>query len=166
MNEPEPPNDQADQNLTFEAFLFACGELEDGKAALFLQRLADEQTAREALSQAVCVTGSLAGGSPASPDPAYRAAVRERLRQAVPVLPSRAAKRAWGVQPLLWVAAGAAAMYLLTTALPRQQVFPVVESVPFQQALPSQRPLLASAEKAPPAPATVWADLHTPERLA
>lgn len=166
MHDPEPRNDAADE-LALEAFLFAAGDLEDGRAASFLQRLADEQPAREALSQVVHAAGSLAGGVPVVPDPAYRAAVRDRLRPSPAVAASPAPRLRRG-HPFLWLAAGAAAMYLLMDSLawqPGPRPLPPV-SAPAQRSAPAPGPFLAAVEQDGPAAATLWADLHTPDRLA
>src|SRR5262249_9038831 len=103
MNEPEPRPDAAD-DLEMQAFLFACGELEDREAEAFARRLAEEQPTREALSRAVYLSGFLAGGTPRLPDPAYRVRVRERLTAA---RPAAMAGRAFRGHPMLWAGVGA-----------------------------------------------------------
>jgi hypothetical protein len=167
MHEPNPPTDPADDHLAMQAFLFACGELEESEAVAFFHRLADEQAAREALSQAVYVSGFLAGGTPVAPNPAYRAAVRGRLGPGHAPL-TAGGGRARFVHALLWAGVGAAAMYLLSTGmglrLPNRVWGP--DPVPAISTNPAHLP-----DEAPPSdesvpPAVVWAVLHTPEHLA
>jgi hypothetical protein len=168
MNEPEP-RDDAD-HLAMQAFLFACGELEDSEAEAYSRRLAEEQAAREALSRAVHLSGSLAGGTPRQPDPAYRARVRERLT--APARPAAAGVGpAFRGYPLLWAGAGAAAMYLVSALLslwaPPHAGGPNPAPVVSAEPPPAHRPasVVLPVEEGLP-PAEVWASLHTPDRLA
>jgi hypothetical protein len=95
----------AENSLADLALLAAGGELDGPEAEAFERRLAEDQTAREALVQAVVLTQAL-GGTPASPNPAYRAAVRRRLRR---VSLTR--------HPALWASLGAAAAIALMLLL-------------------------------------------------
>jgi hypothetical protein len=164
MHEPQPPTSGAANDLALDAFLFACGGMEDRTAAAFAERLAGDQSAREALSQVVYLAGSLAGGAPVRPDPAYRTAVRERLCHAEQATSTPGPKRGYPGHPLLWVALGAAAMVVLYAGLaswspPRHDVPVLVRETP-----PTARLVASDGER--PAAATVWAELHTPSRLA
>jgi hypothetical protein len=150
--------------LAWLALLYAGGELTEAEAALFEQRLAGDQQAREALAQAAPL--ALPPGQPLAPDPAYRERVHRRLR-----------RRPWGwlVQrrsypghPILWSSAGAAAAALLmalTFLMGRPAYTPVAAG---------QRPapVAAPGGEAPaeePAQADVanaWARLHTTDHVA
>jgi hypothetical protein len=165
----EPPLDPADDNLALQAFLFVSDELEDSQAEAFLRRLAEEQAAREALSQAVYAAGCLAGRTPAQPNPAYRAGVRQRLTAATPPVIA-GGRRAYRGHPLLWAGLGAAAMYVVSAGSwswspPRMDV-PSPPPVILAEHPTAPRPAPAApVEEWIPA-AEVWAVLHTPDRLA
>jgi hypothetical protein len=57
----ETPGNAGDDALALQALLYASGELEEAEAAEFEERLAADQTARDALCQAVQLTETLAG---------------------------------------------------------------------------------------------------------
>jgi len=101
--------DSADP-LVLNAMLYASGELDASAALAFEERLADDQSARDALAQAVQLSLILSG-RPQRPDSAYR----DRVRDAV----SRVSWWAWLCKPRLrrgptfaWVGLGSAAAVL------------------------------------------------------
>lgn len=111
MREVLPSKEPDD--LAFQALLYASGELDDGEAFAFEERLGVDQAARDALCEAVEISQALNGSLSAAPDPAYRARVRQRLsqrRRHGRSLSSRSS--AWG-HPAFWVALGAILAVLL-----------------------------------------------------
>ncbi len=81
---PEPSN-----ALLPLAVRYFEGELPESEAAAFELRLAGEQSAREALCEAVRLTAGMDGASELLPDRAYREGVRARLcSSAPPVIPA------------------------------------------------------------------------------
>jgi len=152
MPDRNSSRDAAEGALAFQALLYASGELEGEPATAFEARLAEDQSAREALAQAVQLSLALAGHAAPDPDPAYREAVRRRLR------PRGAWQRIWSKRfyrghPALWGLLGAAAA-----------------SVAFIMFAPAPAPPSAAfVEQAPAAPTTemanVWAELHNSDHL-
>jgi len=92
--------------LAAQALLYAGGELEGADAVAFEQLLAEDQTAREVLRQAVQWTHTLGGRPVPVPDLAYRARVRQHL---MPTggLWSCLAPRSYPGHPALWTILGA-----------------------------------------------------------
>lgn len=143
-----------DQALALQALLYAGGELDEADAIAFEGRLAEDQSAREALAQAVELTQTLEGRQPARPDPRWRGRVRDRL--AGPSLWQRVVgKRAYRGHPAVWTGLGAAAavLLMLTTASPS----PAPKLAEQQQ---PEAPAVPSAEAA-----SMWADLHNTEHM-
>lgn len=105
--------DSPDADLACTALLYASGELDEADALAFDRRLAEDQSAREALCQAVELNLALTKEAPAAPDPAYRQRVRARLQQRRRHLKKMAgAPTFWG-QPAMWSAIGAGAAVIL-----------------------------------------------------
>jgi hypothetical protein len=99
------------KNLTLQALLYADGALNDADAAHFERRLAHEQSAREALGEAVQLSSVLRGQPVAVPRTGWRARVRRRLR---PTLWQRLNQPvAFRDHPWGWSLAGAAAVLLM-----------------------------------------------------
>jgi hypothetical protein len=113
LDEPgeTPPND-----LALQALLYASGELDEPDAALFEQRLGEDQEAREALLQAVQYNLTAQGQPSAAPDPEYRDRVRQRLRQRKRLLRSRGGQSAFG-PAALWCVLGAIVAILMMLVL-------------------------------------------------
>jgi anti-sigma-K factor RskA len=99
------------------ALLYANGELEGEERAGFEGRLAADQSARDALCQAVELAATLSGRAPRQPDAAYRSAVRDRLRPAG-LWGWLSRRRLYRGHPALWAVAGAAAAAVLFIAWP------------------------------------------------
>jgi hypothetical protein len=110
-------NTPSSHDLNVQAFLYASGELEETEAVCFERRLAEEQAAREALSQAVLLCQPL-GSFTAAPDPGYRECVRRRLRPRPGMECGSGRPRVDRGHPVLWCLLGAAAV-LLVLALER-----------------------------------------------
>jgi hypothetical protein len=106
--------------LAFQALLYASGELDERDALLFESRLAEEQGAREALSQAVQLCQVLRGHGPALPDPVWRDRVRQRLQPRRRFWQWLTDRRFYRGHPLAWSGLGAAAAVLLMLAIARQ----------------------------------------------
>lgn len=113
MREFGPSASRADENLAASAFLYVSGELDEADAADFERRLADDQTARDALCRAVELNDELQGVLAFKP----RASVRERVRARL--LPRRGLwSRLTGRQthdghPIAWCLVGAAAAIMV-----------------------------------------------------
>ena len=107
---PEPQV-SFNRDVDVQAFLYANGELNGVEAVYFERRLAEEQAAREALSQAVCLCERL-GSSARGPDPMYRERVRRRLRPEPGLDRFRGQIRVERGHPILWCVLGAAAVLL------------------------------------------------------
>ena len=104
MSEMQRP----DGDDTLLALLYAAGELEAPAAAAFERRLADDQSARDALCSAVRMHQAMCGQPEPVPDRAYRKRVRARLRG--PGWWKRiAAARSYAGHSSLWALAGAVA---------------------------------------------------------
>src|SRR6185369_271876 len=102
-------SEQKANDLPLLAHLYAGGELSVSEAALFEQRLAQDQAARDALAETVWMNAILQGGE-LRPDPAYRQQVRERLH---PTWWRRlAGRRNYRGHPLVWSALGGVAAAL------------------------------------------------------
>jgi hypothetical protein len=163
MRETPAPGRSEDHWLLRQALGYARGELAAAEAHAFEQGLAHDQATRDALCQAVC----LAGASAPLPDPAFRAAVRRRLRAGG--WRRLLGRRPYRGHPLLWTGLGAAAAALLTLgvlALARPGAGPTAPPVVAEAEAPAEE---ASPE--PPRPssvemARVWAELHNSAHLA
>lgn len=114
MLDENAPGETPPDELTLQALLYASGELDAPDAALFEQRLGQDQTARDALLQAVQMTAL--GRLDVVPDPEYRDRVRQRLRQRKRLLRGHAQGSNFG-PAALWCAMGAIAAILLLLIL-------------------------------------------------
>jgi hypothetical protein len=96
---PEPQDE-----LLLVAFRYAAGDMPAEEAQAFELRLADDQAARDALCQAVALGERLAEAGPVV------------APSAEPVVTRKSA--AWILQPLGWMAVGAAAAVLIASLIP------------------------------------------------
>jgi hypothetical protein len=156
MREPEivqrsslPGGSAIDPSLAAQALLCASGELEGEEAAAFERRLAEDQSAREALVQAVQLTQALADGPPSLPNPTYRDRVRQRL------LPRRSG-RPW--RSIILGAVGTIAATLLVGLWLWQSSSPTLPDVPARVASPDQGPSLNEA--------ILWTELQNSNHLS
>src|SRR5260221_14464201 len=85
---------------------FAAGDLPPRETAAFEVRLAGEQSARDALAEAVRLSAAALGQDAPAPDRTFRAMIRERLLRSW--YPGWLARRAYRGHPLAWAGAGAA----------------------------------------------------------
>lgn len=86
------------------ALRYAAGDLNEEEAAAFETLLANDQNARDALSESVRLSAAAIGQAPPAPHPSFRSAIRERL---LGWCPGWLAPRAYRGHPLLWAGLGA-----------------------------------------------------------
>ncbi|MCE9564480.1 MAG: hypothetical protein K8U57_20775 [Planctomycetes bacterium] len=101
---PEP-------TLQTTALRYAASDLTPGEATAFETRLADDQDARDALSEAVRLSAAALGQTPPTPHPTFQAVIRERL---VGWCPDWLARRAYRGHPLAWCGLGAVIVAMCT----------------------------------------------------
>jgi hypothetical protein len=111
MPDPLVSNTAFNRDVNVQAFLYANGELNGIEALCFERRLAEEQAAREALSEAVFLCQRL-GASAGGPDPIYRERVRRRLRLGPSTERFAGQPQVERAQPMTWCILGAAAVLL------------------------------------------------------
>lgn len=99
--------DHPEPTLQATALRYAAGDLSPGEVEAFEARLADDQSARDALSEAVRLSAAALGQSPPTPDSTFRASIRERLLGWYPGWLSR---RAYRGHPLAWAGLGSVAV--------------------------------------------------------
>jgi hypothetical protein len=173
MRDAYSPREARDESVPLQAFLYANGELDSAEASAFERRLGEDQSAREALCQAVQLSRTLNRLAAARPNPAYRERVRERLRR-------RSCwnwlfgQRTYRGHPAIWSAVGAAAAVLLVIGLAQLPAALITQPHP---PLPEPRKAIHK-EEVVPAPvvevpqlatsedvASRWADLHDTSRV-
>lgn len=146
MHDTNPHGDE--QALAFQALLYASGDLENAESHAFEARLAEDQAAREALAEAVHLTGALAG----PPDPSWRSQARERLQPSPSVWQGLLNKRPYHGHPAFWCLLGALAAALLIVAMPPA---------------PTPTPVVHDRVPEPTVEAAnLWAELHNSDHLA
>jgi hypothetical protein len=116
------------QNTEALALLYANGELEGPELADFEGRLAADQSARDALCQAVELAATLSGRAPQMPNAAYRNSVRRRLMP-VGAWGWLSRRRLYRGHPAFWALAGAAAAAILFVAWPARAPDPTLQPV-------------------------------------
>ncbi|MBA4190990.1 MAG: hypothetical protein C0467_23640 [Planctomycetaceae bacterium] len=99
--------DHPEPTLQTTALRYAAGDLDVREATAFEMRLADDQEARDALSEAVRLSAAALGQAPPTPHLTFRAAIRDRLSG---WCPEWLARRAYRGHPLAWSALGAVAL--------------------------------------------------------
>jgi hypothetical protein len=199
---PANEADEADETARVDALClqtmalrYAAGELDEVESVDFESRLAEDQQAREALSEAVRLSAAALGQSPPAPHRSFRAVIRERLEG---WRPAWLARRAYRGHPLAWTAIGAAAVagctilgLTLVEDTPPPRGPAAIESAsshpsPGVSLAPRPRPTeTATLEAAPPpreaatvaiaattaepshsrSVAEIWADLSTPDHV-
>jgi hypothetical protein len=118
----EPAKSEAAAVLQAVALRYAAGDLPPSEAAAFESRLATDQTARDALGEAVRLSAAALGQSPPSPDNSLRASVRDRL---LGWWPGWLARRPYRGHPLAWAVMGAvtvAGATLMALSIPEQDI--------------------------------------------
>ncbi|MCS6850244.1 MAG: hypothetical protein NZ700_03625 [Gemmataceae bacterium] len=153
---PDEPSD----SLVGQALLYVSGELDPGQEAAFERLVESDQAAREALCQAVALSGALAG-RPVVPNPAYRQKVRERLLRA------RTAHRGKGHRSAAWALVGAVAAAVVWVVLrPTGPPGPEAPEQPPVVATPSPEPQEAVAEDDHSLDvANLWVEMSEPTHL-
>jgi hypothetical protein len=89
------------------ALRYAARDLDPNETVAFETRLANDQGARDALSEAVRLSAAALGRAPPAPHSSFRSAIRERL---LGWCPGWLARRAYRGHPLAWAGLGAAAV--------------------------------------------------------
>lgn len=180
-------SDHPEPTLQTTALRYAAGDLNASESAAFETLLADDQDARDALSEAVRLSAAALGQAPPTPHHTFRAAIRERLVGWCPAWLKRGAYRG---HPLAWCGLGAAVVFACTIVglsfdrgpLPAAQPTSVATPVHIPQPLPvvvgeSPQPreaetfavAVASQPACGEAPASsvaeLWAQFSTPEHV-
>jgi hypothetical protein len=194
MSAPDTSDDRiaADPGLMAQALLYSHGELEGPEADAFEARLAADQTARDALCQAVQLSQTLGGMTAALPNPGYRDRVRSQLLadaaagESIPE--SLTTANTWWSNlvpryryrghPALWLLSGAlAAVLVIRFSLEAQPPAPAAPqpvqlhaSVPQAPAVAAPGAVAATVPSEPPSATTskmadVWAELNTDDHL-
>lgn len=102
-------------HLAVAALRYAAGDMTDADAEAFEARLGADQTARDALAEAVRLSAAASGLPSPTPDPLVRAAVAERLN---PTWVSRLfARRPYRGHPATWAGLGGGVAAFLTAAV-------------------------------------------------
>lgn len=161
-----------DSTLQTTALRYAAGDLSPGEVEAFELRLAEDQAARDALSEAVRLSAAAIGQASPVPDPSFRALIRTRLG-----FGSRS-------RPLLWAGLGAAvvAVCALFAVSAADRAAPAEEAVAAPITTASEPLANAPAPDSPAAPdavapehpagacndeqrsvAEIWADLSSHE---
>lgn len=104
-------SDHPEPTLQTTALRYAASDLSPGEASAFESRLADDQEARDALSEAVRLSAAALGQAAPEPDHTFRSAMRERLTG---WCPDWLARRAYRGHPLAWAGLGAVVVTMCT----------------------------------------------------
>lgn len=181
---PEPTVRPDPCVLQATALRYAARDLSPSQCEAFEARLADDQSARDALAEAVRLSAAAIGQHGPEPDRGFRALIRERVHG---LTPNWLARHVYRGHPLAWAASGAAIVAAATlVALQLSGPFPVAQDPPQSAAsaaptspAPSDRILAArpdvgsatepvvaevsddSTRKA----AELWAELSTPDHV-
>jgi hypothetical protein len=179
------PSNGAPLSLESLALRFAARDLPPPEAEAFEARLAGDQSARDALAEAVRLSAAALGQEPPRPDRSFRAVIRARLRGA-----RWLTRRAYRGHPLVWAGVGGglvAAATLLALSLagtaspesaqpsalaaaPAAPVLPPIEPAGDQSKMASACdgcPVVVHAAADSPDDSTrtaaeIWAELSTP----
>ena len=93
--------------LEATALRYAARDLPPSEAEAFESQLADDQSARDALSEAVRLSAAALGQDFPVPDHSFRALIRERLRPVRAWWPAWLSRRAYRGHPFVWAGLGA-----------------------------------------------------------
>ena len=153
---------ETDTSLPALALLYANGELEGADSAAFEARLSTDQSAREALAEAVELSQTLTGSAHAL-NPCYRVRVQARL------LPrglwSRLGRRRpYRGHPIVWLVAGALVASLVLLAWPLTTA--TVARRECRQTAQETSVVPTSSSPAPTvSEASIWSDLSNADHL-
>ena len=123
----------ADAELAVTALRYAAGEMTPADAEAFEARLGADQTARDALAEAVRLSAAASGAPVPTPDPLVKQAVAERLH---PTWLSRLfPRRPYRGHPAVWagLGGGVAAAIAVTVAVGMSPNEPTVTYLPMRQ---------------------------------
>lgn len=180
---PEPTTEPLALEAT--ALRYAARTLPRDESAAFETRLAGDQSAREALAEAVRLSAAALGQESPAPDRSFRSMIRERLHA---VTPGWLARRAYRGHPAAWAGIGAvvvAAAALIAVRLadaPAQSntvaasalVAPVTTAPTDPPSLPApakadelatDHPTTVDANDDMRKAAEIWAELSTPDHV-
>lgn len=160
-----------DPSLQTTALRYAAGDLAPDEASAFESRLAEDQAARDALSEAVRLSAKAIGQKPPAPHPSLRAVIRERL-----------SLRAYRGHPFAWIGLGALAVAACTVigltmaerGEPEANTLPVPTMLTDATAVPAPGVTPLSGENgsstnpdndAERSVAEIWADLSNHENV-
>lgn len=107
MPDPTPRREFGPRALEATALHYAARDLSPEEAAAFEAQLAEDQTARDALAEAVRLSAAALGQEPPAPDRSFRALIRDRLRPLAGWCPGWLTRRAYRGHPLAWTGLGA-----------------------------------------------------------
>jgi hypothetical protein len=133
--------------LSLTALKYAAGDMGSVDEAAFELKLAEDQEAREALSEAVRLSAA-AVGQPMTPDPLFREAVIEQAKPSNSLIGRLFARRPYRGHPLTWTATGAtmtatAVMAIWSGTPAPQPACPVTTSMPDQVVVVTPPPATA-----------------------
>jgi hypothetical protein len=178
-----------DPALQATALWYAAGDLAPAEAAAFENRLATDQAARDALSEAVRLSAAALGQAAPVPSPSLRSVVRDRLWGGAPPW---LARRLYRGHPLAWAGLGAVLVgtaSLLALGLTRPAEFrdssegfaaqlaspvppheesgtdPAAESPEPETGATAETVPAAECETVPHTVAEFWAEWSTPEHV-
>jgi hypothetical protein len=146
--------------LIFQALLYTSGDLEEQEAAAFEQRLGEDQTAREAVSEAVQLALVSNFQTPAAPDRTYRERVRQRLQPHRRFWHWLVGQRIYPGHPALWGTLGATVVLLVFGFLNTPAALAPPPAADPAAAAPDRAPADKAEVSSPPATAKVWADVN------
>jgi hypothetical protein len=162
--------------LQAAALRYAADDLTPDEKAAFESRLEGDQSAREAVAEAVRLSAAALGQDAPTPDRSFRFSIRDTLRGCRSLLP----RRAYRGSPVFWTGVGltaAVALFVFTNSEPAAtpasetqaaSVQPHVEVKP-TPAVPEPKKNASTprvpAKNADPRAAEIWAELSTPDHL-
>lgn len=146
----------ADAELAVAALRYAAGDMAPAEAEAFEARLGSDQTARDALAEAVRLSAAASGAPAPTPDPLVRRAAAERLH---PTWVSRLfPRRPYRGHPVAWAGLGGGIAAVVAFAVVGQTPSPPVQvaglSRPLPVAMTAAIPFDPTAEQATAAAST------------
>lgn len=172
---PEPTTEPLALEAT--ALRYAARTLAQDENAAFEARLAGDQSAREALAEAVRLSAAALGQEPPAPDRSFRTLIRERVQS---ITPGWLMRRAYRGHPAAWACAGgiavAAAALLALQLADAPAPMNTASTTPAAVPAPNPPPPAKTDETPVADPvaepnddmrkaAEIWAELSTPDHV-